>query len=367
MNLKENWWKWVGILLLCYVMTMGLLAPLTAGITQTTPDNTHTGSTLSLNINGYNTQFMTDKPRVWLKRGSHSYLAAQTITPLNDQNLTATFDLNGQLDTSARVVDMTLVIDSKTEGTLVLPSAISITQDSSAAANPLPMITKLDALHGNVAGFHYPFLNILEESIRNLFFHVPMWFGMLILFGISVWHSVRYLMRYNTADTYRDDYSYMPYRAYYEDTTAVAFALVGVLYGILGLITGMLWAKYTWGQAWSFDVKQNSAAAAVAIYAAYFVLRGSFEEEEKSARMGAIYNIFAFATLIPLLFIIPRMTDSLHPGNGGNPAFSKLSLNGNMRLVFYPAVIGWTILGGWIATIVRRYIFIKEKINNTSS
>ena len=52
----------------------------------------------------------------------------------------------------------------------------------------------------------------------------------------------------------------------------------------------------------------------------YLVLRNSLEDQQQKARVSAIYNVFAFAALIPLLFILPRMTDSsLHPGNGGNP------------------------------------------------
>jgi heme exporter protein C len=52
-----------------------------------------------------------------------------------------------------------------------------------------------------------------------------------------------------------------------------------------------------------------------------------------------------------LIWILPRMTDSLHPGNGGNPAFSKMDLDNRMRLVFYPAIIGWTLLGFRITQI----------------
>jgi heme exporter protein C len=48
------------------------------------------------------------------------------------------------------------------------------------------------------------------------------------------------------------------------------------------------------------------------------------------------------------------MTDSLHPGNGGNPALGGEDLDHKMRLVFYPAVIGFTLLGAWIAQLVYR-------------
>ena len=117
------------------------------------------------------------------------------------------------------------------------------------------------------------------------------------------------------------------------------------------LITGMIWTKFTWSSAWSGDPKQNGAAITLLIYLAYMVLRNSIEDEQKRARISAVYNIFAFAALIPLLFILPRMTDSLHPGSGGNPGFNAYDLDSKMRMVFYPAIAGWTLLGVWISTL----------------
>lgn len=91
---------------------------------------------------------------------------------------------------------------------------------------------------------------------------------------------------------------------------------MGILFGMLGLITGMVWAQFTWGAWWSGDPKQNASAIGLLMYLAYTVLRSSFEDKRRQARISAAYNILAFFCLIPLLFILPRLTDSLHPGNG---------------------------------------------------
>lgn len=180
-----------------------------------------------------------------------------------------------------------------------------------------------------------PRLNILNETIRALYFHVPMWFGMIIMLGIAVYHSIKYLKNPSAE----------------RDIKALEFVNVGVLFGVLGIVTGMFWAQFTWGEWWSGDPKQNASAIGLLIYFAYFVLRGSLEDDEQKARISAVYNIFAFCALIPLLFILPRLTDSLHPGNGGNPGFNAYDLDSKLRLVFYPAVIAWTFLGIWIATL----------------
>ncbi|AFD06005.1 cytochrome c biogenesis protein [Solitalea canadensis] len=183
--------------------------------------------------------------------------------------------------------------------------------------------------------FEVPHLAILHETIRNLYFHVPMWFAMIMLFLSSVIYSVKYLRTGHEND----------------DLIAVESANVGIVFGLLGLITGSLWAKFTWGAWWNSDPKQNSALIALLIYLAYLVLRGSLDEEQKRARIGAIYNIFAFPVMIVLIFVLPRMTDSLHPGNGGNPGFNSYDLDSRMRGIFYPACLGWILISFWIMQI----------------
>jgi heme exporter protein C len=198
-----------------------------------------------------------------------------------------------------------------------------------------------------VAGFLMPVprLNILNETIRNLYFHVPMWFAMIVLFAAAFGYSIKYL---NSGDQKYDIY-------------AVQFTNTGIFFSILGMLTGMEWAKYTWGAAWSNDPKQLCTAILMLIYFAYSILRSGLRDDEKRAKISAVYNVFAFAMVIPLIFVLPRMVDSLHPGNGGNPAFAKYDLDANMRLVFWPANIGWILLGVWIATLKIRLGLVAYK------
>lgn len=193
-----------------------------------------------------------------------------------------------------------------------------------------------------------PRLPILNETIRSIHFHVPMWFGMILIFTGSVVYAVQYL---RTSNNDFDIYSYQ-------------LANTGLAFGVLGILSGMIWAKFTWGAYWSNDPKQNAAAVSLLIYLAYFVLRSSLQDEQQRSRVSAVYNIFAYLLMIPLLFILPRMTDSLHPGNGGNPALSSVDLDNDLRKVFYIAVIGWTLLGYWITTIAIRISLIKFKLDN---
>jgi heme exporter protein C len=188
-----------------------------------------------------------------------------------------------------------------------------------------------------------PEIQILKESARNLFLHVPMWFTMYIAFLAGVFYSIRYL------NNPRPEM----------DMKAETATQVGVIFGICGLLTGSLWARFTWGTWWTFaEPKMNLAAVALLIYIAYFILRSAFDDPDKRARFAAVYNIFAVTTIPFLLYVIPRQLPSLHPGADGNPAFSDMTAP-ELRIIFYPAVIGFIGLSVWLMDIVYR----SKKIN----
>jgi heme exporter protein C len=157
--------------------------------------------------------------------------------------------------------------------------------------------------------------------------------------AFSVWASIKFL---RTSDFKFDDY-------------AIESAKVGFFFGLMGLTTGMVWGNFTWGTFWTNDPKLNNTAIGLLIYAAYFILRGSVNDESQRGRLSGVYNIFAFATLIPLIFILPRMAEnSLHPGSGDNPTFRLFDMAHNMKLVIYTAIIGFSMLGLWLTTLLLR-------------
>jgi len=183
-----------------------------------------------------------------------------------------------------------------------------------------------------------PRLDVLNETIRNLFFHVPMWFSMMLLLFLSVIYSVLFLANNKLKN----------------DNWANALSSGGILFGSLGLVTGMIWGNFTWGTPWPNDPKIHGAAITILIYLAYKVLRNSVKDENKQARIAAVYNMFAFVMLVVFLVIYPRTQSSLHPGAEGNPGFNQYDLDSNLRMVFYPAVIGWFLIGLWVSQLTKR-------------
>jgi len=198
-----------------------------------------------------------------------------------------------------------------------------------------------------------PDIGNLQQTIRNAFFHIPMWIAQFTLITISLVYSILYLRN--------------PQTRY--DIYALEFAKSGTLFGILGLLTGMVWANYTWGAAWSNDPKQLGVAIALLIYFAYFVLRNSMTDIDKRARISAVYNVFAYFIYIPMILVLPRLVESLHPGGKGvegNPGLNINDMNASMNWVRAPAYFGWILLGVWITTLRLRLQLLTEKKTNSS-
>ncbi len=190
-------------------------------------------------------------------------------------------------------------------------------------------------------------LPIIYESIRNLFFHVGMWFTMIFVLLISFIYSLLYLKNFKPAN----------------DQVASEAAQVGLVFGMLGIFTGMLWANETWGAPWVRDPKLNGAAMSLLVYFAYLILRSSLGDEEKRARISAVYNIFAFVLMVIFIGILPRLGgDSLHPGQAGSP-LTVAELDSTLRKVFYPAIVGWILLATWILEIKVRIRRLKDDLN----
>lgn len=204
-------------------------------------------------------------------------------------------------------------------------------------------------LYSIVAGLliEVPVLPVIHQTIRNLFYHVPMWFAMFVMLGTSLVYSIRYLSGFKMKN----------------DLWASGAAYTGIFFGILGLLTGMVWAKFTWGDFWTNDPQLNGAAVSMMAYLAYAVLRGSIDEAALRARISAIYNIFAFMLLVIFLGVLPRLAQSsLHPGKGGNSSTME-GLDVTMRLVFFPAALGWILIGIWLLHLHVRKAAVMRGVN----
>lgn len=338
--LKQQWWKWLSIGLLTAAFFGGLFIPLAPGISKVEPETAPAGSSVEFKIFTTNTDFQNTSvlPKTFLQaEGKILYCATQTQI-VSEKEIRAYFDIPFSKDTLTKGNYFNLVIQDENAGTFFLRKAVFVQNNfaENVQNKNLDCTTILQILKPK--GLSFPHREILYESIRNLFFHVPMWFAMILLLSFSFAASIKYLTT----------------RSERYDVIATSFSAVGLWFGLLGITTGMQWANFTWGAPWINDPKLNGAVVGMLIYMAYFILRGSLENQQSKARISAVYSIFAYVLFIVFIYVLPRLSDSLHPGSGGNPGFNMYDLDNTMRPVFYAAVLGFSGLGYWAAAALTR-------------
>ena len=134
-------------------------------------------------------------------------------------------------------------------------------------------------------------------SQKILYFHAPIaWCG-LLSFGVAFVAGILYLRR--------QDAKY--------DRLGVAAVRLGLLFSGLVMATGMIWGKAAWGVFWAWEPRLTTFLLACLLYAGYFVLRSTVEEESRRATYAALFAIIAFVD-VPITFFATRLLpEGLHP------------------------------------------------------
>jgi len=333
------WWKWLAIILTLLSLIIGLGAPLGPGIRWVNPINAEAGKNLELEVRTVNAHFKSKGLglKSALNLDNAPLISSDSVKVLGENDLLFHYYIPPSFNpVKGNIHLLDLEIASDYDGLIVLRQGLEIRRTENLLADTLhraiPKNQHFQITRLTSEWFSFPNREILYESVRNLFFHVAMWPAMLLLFLVSVIYSIRYLRSGNPI----------------HDFIAVESVQTGLLFATIGIITGSIWAKYTWGDWWPNDPKLNGAAIGILLYFAYMILRNSIAEEQQRGRISAVYNVFAFPLMFVVIMILPRLTDSLHPGNGGNPGFNTYDLDSHLRIAFYPACLGWVLIGVWI-------------------
>ena len=368
MNVKRHWYKWVAAICLLYVVLGGLFLPLKPGITGISPVKLTSGKQVVLKLNVYNAPWLKanafEDKNISTTTGkfqipSKVILVSKAVTGRWETTKIGFSGDHGQIIAS---LDLTMgrskipneyysVFVQLSNGRyLGMPDAVFLERNLADTLGASSFLTKSnDYINTDRENFEMSFPNrvVLNESVRNLFYHVPMWFAMLALLGMAAWYAIAYLRFGRLMD----------------DTKADALIRVGILAGILGCITGAAWARVTWQSWWpAADPKLNGVAIGMTMYIAYLLLRSTLSDPYQRARITSVYSVFIFPIFIALIVIMPKLSpNSLHPGSGGTVGFNKYDLDSTMRLFFYPAVVGWIALFYWIANLRLRIANLTEK------
>src|SRR5205807_8093409 len=129
-------------------------------------------------------------------------------------------------------------------------------------------------------------------------FHVPIALTAYAMFAWGAWKALRHLLR-------RDEAA---------DLESYVAIHQGVIFGVLTLVTGSIWAKISWGVWWAWSSNQLVLFLVLFLfYAAYFMLRFSVDDGPQRANLCAVYALFG-VVLIPVSFLAIRLAQNfIHP------------------------------------------------------
>ncbi len=176
---------------------------------------------------------------------------------------------------------------------------------------------------------------------KILYVHVPCWFAAYAGFGLTAIGGALYL--------WKNDERF--------DRMAAAGAEVGVLFCTLGLISGPIWAKGTWGHWWAWDPRLTVTLILWFIYLAYLLLRSFTEGSARTARFAAVYGI-AGLFAIPLNYFAIELFGgaAMHPDN-----LERGSLGAGMGWPFALGVI--TALVALVHLVLLRFDLETRRID----
>ena len=129
------------------------------------------------------------------------------------------------------------------------------------------------------------------------------------------------------------------------DWLSISAVEVGLVLGLIAILSGMIWARPVWNTWWVWDPRLTTTAIMELIYLAYFILRNSLDAPETKARLGAVFTIVSAAT-VPLTFFSIRLFRTIHPvviaaGGGNGLAFN---MSPRMHLAFFTSLVSFTVL-----------------------
>ncbi len=190
---------------------------------------------------------------------------------------------------------------------------------------------------------------ILGDTSRIVYFHVPVAWVAVLAFGVSALYSILYLKDQNT-------------RWMQLDKKAVNSAAIGLVFIIVATVTGSLWAKMSWGSYWNGDPRERSIVFLLLIYIAFFGLWAVLKDHPRRGAISSVYLIISMVIVPFFVFVVPRITFSLHPTTIINTE-RKMQMEPTMRITLLVSAIAFTLLYVYILAIRNRITMAEHKLD----
>jgi len=178
--------------------------------------------------------------------------------------------------------------------------------------------------------FYAPMEAVMGQVQRVFYFHVSAaWVGMLGFLLAAIAGAI-YLIK--------GDYKW--------DIVGLAAVEISLVFFLIAIISGSIWARPAWGTWWTLDPRLTTATVVELLYVAYLMLRQGIEDPERRARIGAVYTVLSFLS-VPLTFISIRIFRTIHPvviGSGDPNAQGEMNMTPEMLRTFMFSLLTFSFI-----------------------
>jgi heme exporter protein C len=171
---------------------------------------------------------------------------------------------------------------------------------------------------------------VMGNVQRVFYFHIGTAWTALLGFILAAAFSVIYLVTKNLR----------------WDRMQVAAVEVSLVFFLITIVLGSIWARPAWNTWWTWDPRLTTAAVTELIYIAYFMLRQGIDDPDRRARFGAVYALIGGLSA-PITFFAIRLFRTIHPVviSGSNAAAQgSFAMTPRMLTAFLFGLLTFTII-----------------------
>lgn len=141
------------------------------------------------------------------------------------------------------------------------------------------------------------------------------------------------------------------------DILNAASVEIGLLFTVICILSGMIWARPIWNTWWTWDPRLTTVTIMAFTYIAFILLRRSMDEPSKRAQFSAIYAIIGFVT-VPLTFFSARLLRTIHPIIFGSGEI-EMNLSQPMLMTMFISLAAFTVM--YVALLMQRARLMREE------
>jgi heme exporter protein C len=121
---------------------------------------------------------------------------------------------------------------------------------------------------------------------------------------------------------------------------------ISLVFFLIAIVTGSIWAKPSWGTYWTWDARLTTAAVLEMIYLAYLLLRQGMDDPERRARFSAVYTLVGSVS-VPITFLSIHIWQTIHPaviGVGSSRAEGSFGMTTSMLITMFFCLITFSVV-----------------------